>query len=170
MSTLTGMKRRWLGLLVVGLAFLLGGCGAAPPRLTPPARPVPDLRGTWTGTWGGTPLTLVVLEQTDDAASDGVTLGPWMLLGERLPGLSGVLTFTVKGEPVSVNFRARLGDSNGTLTLVLDSLTTNGEQITLTQVDEHRMTGEGTSRASWEPQGRIELVRRGAERPGAERR
>src|SRR5712692_3393949 len=164
------MKPSALAVLAAGLTVLLGSCGPAAPRLTPPSRQLPDLRGTWTGTWGGTRLTLFVLEQTDDAASGGVTLDPWVLLGERLPGLSGVLTFTAKGEPVSVNFRARLGDSNGTLTLVLDSLTTNGEHITLTQVEEHRMTGDGTSRASWEPQGRIELVRRGARRPGAERR
>lgn len=164
------MKPGRIGLLVAGLAVVLAGCGPVPPRLTPPSGPVPDLRGAWTGTWGGTPLTLFVLEQTEDAAASDVSVGPWALFGERLPGLSGVLTFVVEGKPISVNFRARLGDSNGRLTLVLDSLTTNGEQITLTQVDEHRMTGEGTSRPSWEPQGRIELVRRGVTRPGDERR
>jgi hypothetical protein len=157
-----------LGGLVLGLALVLGGC-AATPALTMPRQPIPDLRGTWTGTWGGTSLTLFVLEQNGESASGGVAVGSWSLLGERLPGLSGVLTLTVRGEAVSVNVRGRLGDSNGRLTLVLDQLTTNGAQITLTSVDEHRLAGVGTSRASWEPQGPVELTRQGTDGRGGVR-
>jgi hypothetical protein len=152
------MNPRSHHLLAVGLTLLLGGC-ATTPRLSVPATPVPDLRGTWTGSWGGTPLTLFVLQQEDAGPSGGVSLGPWQLVGQPLPGLSGVLTFTVGAEAISVNVQARLGDWNGRLTLVLEPLTPNGEQIILTHVDEHRMTGRGTSRVNWEPQGPVELVR-----------
>ena len=129
---------------------------------------MPDLRGTWTGTWGGTPLTLLVLEQ-EETPTSGVYVGPWLLFGQQLPGVSGVLTFTVRDEAISVNVRGRLGDSNGRLTLVLGPLTVNGEQITLTHVDEHRLAGVGTSRPSWEPQGRVELVRQAAGGPSGVR-
>jgi hypothetical protein len=56
--------------------------------------------------------------------------------------------------------RGRLGDSNGTRTLVLDPLSANGgQQITLTRVDQDHLAGVGTSRLSWEPNGPVELVR-----------
>lgn len=149
---------------MVALTLLLGACAPAP-GLTMPAGPVPDLRGTWRGTWGGTPLTLVVLEQHEAAPADGVYFGPWHL-GRELPGASGILTFTARGELVSVNVKGVIGDANGRLTLVLEPVTANGGRITLTGVDKHRLTGVGTTPASWEPQGDVELVR---ERPPASR-
>ena len=76
-----------------------------------------------------------------------------------MPGLSGILTFTVQGEAVSVNVQRRPGDSNGKLTLVLDPLTPNGEQLTLAHLDAHHLIGVGTSRLTWEPEGPVELVR-----------
>ena len=155
--------------ILATVALLLAGCATAPP-LTTPVGHVPDLKGAWTGTWGGAPLTLLVLEQEDESASGGgVSLGPWLLLGDRLPGVSGVLTYTVHEDAVSVNVKGRLGDWNGKLTLVLDPATTNGAQITLTHVDERRLAGTGTSRARWEPQGAVELVRQGAARPAGAR-
>jgi len=149
---------------MVALATVLAACATTPPLTMPPSL-LPDLRGTWTGTWGGTPLTLVVLEQQQATPADGVSLGPWHLLGRELPSASGVLTFTVRGEPVSVNVQGRLGDWNGRLTLVIDPVTVNGGQITLGLADQHRLVGTGTSRASWEPQGPVELVRWTADGP-----
>ena len=55
--------------------------------------------------------------------------------------------------PVSVNVKGRFGDWNGGLTLVIDALTQNGEQLVLTRLAEDRLTGTGTSRLRWEPQG-----------------
>ncbi len=161
------MSPRLNGVLAVGLALLFGGC-VSTPSLTRPVSQVPDLRGTWTGTWGGTPLTLVVVTQ-EEAPTSGVYVGPWLLFGQQLPGVSGVLTFTVGNEAISVNVLGRLGDSNGRLTLVLDPLTVNGEQITLTHVDEHRLAGVGTSRLTWEPQGPVELARQAADGPSGVR-
>jgi len=119
---------------------------------------VPDLRGVWTGTWGETPLTLLVLNQEETPVS-GIYVGPWSALGQREFGLSGILTFSVRDEAISVNVRGRFADSNGRRMLVLDPLTGYGQQITLTRVDPGHMAGVGTSRASWEPSGPVELLR-----------
>jgi hypothetical protein len=158
------MKLAGCALRAVALATMLSACATTPPLTMPPSL-LPDLRGTWTGTWGGTPLTLVVLEQQQATSADGVSLGPWQLLGRELPSVSGVLTFTVRGQPVSMNVQGRLGDWNGRLTLVIEPTTVNGGQITLGLADQNRLTGTGTSRVSWEPQGPVELVRQAAGGP-----
>jgi hypothetical protein len=144
-------------LAVAFLAFF-GGCAPAVP-LTMPAGPLPDLRGAWTGTWGGTPLTLVILEQQEAMPVEGVFLGTWHVLGRKMPGVSGVLTFIIRGEPVSVNVQGRLADSSGRTTLILEPVTVNGGRMTLTHRGEHRLVGEGTSRMWWEPEGPVELAR-----------
>jgi hypothetical protein len=149
--------------LPLPLVVLLAAC-ATSPVLTMPAGPLPDLRGTWTGTWGGTPLSLMVLEQHEAGPVDGVTIGPWHVLGGELPGVSGVLTFTSHGEAVSVNVRGRLGESAGRLALVLEPLTVGGGYIALTRIEPNRLAGVGTSRMRWEPQGPVELAR---QPPGA---
>jgi hypothetical protein len=151
-------KPRWVGALVVALAALVGAC-AAPPALTTPVGLMPDLRGTWTGTWGGTPLTLVVLEQREAEAFDGVSVGTWQVFGRNLPAVAGTLSVKIRSEMVSVNVQGRLGTWNGRLTLVLEPATVNGGWITLTRLDENRLAGTGTAQMSWEPQGRVELIR-----------
>ena len=113
-------------------------------------------------------MTLFVLEQHEASPVDGVSLGSWHVLGRELLGVSGVLTFTIRGEGISVNVQGRLGDSNGRLALVLEPVTVNGGQITLRLLGEHRLAGVGTSQMSWEPQGPVELVRLGRPKgPGA---
>ena len=120
---------------------------------------MPDLRGTWAGTWGGTPLTLVILEQRDAEPVDGVTIGSWQVLGRNLPGVAGILSVKIRNEMVSVNVQGRLGISNGRLTLVLEPATVNGGWISLTRLEENRLAGTGTAQMSWEPQGPVELIR-----------
>jgi hypothetical protein len=141
------------------IALLLGAC-AGPPRLAPAAAgPMPDLRGTWTGTWGGAPTTLVILEQSDAEPVDGVWLGPWQMVGPDLPGVTGVLTVRIRNETASVNVRGRLGTWNGRLTLVIEPATVNGGWLSLAQPEENRLAGTGTAQMSWEPQGLVELIR-----------
>jgi len=146
-------------LRAIACALVLAACAPPAPPLAVPPSLLPDLRGTWTGTWGGTALTLVVLDQQQATPADGVFLGPWQLLGHQLPSVSGVLTYAVRGEPVSVNVQGRLGDMNGRLTLVIDQVSVNGGQLTLALTDPNRLIGTGASRATWEPQGLVELVR-----------
>ena len=145
-------------LFAVALLMLLGACATEVP-LTMPVGPVPDLRGTWRGWWGGTPVTLLIVEQREASPVGGVFVGPWHLSGQDLWGVSGVLTLTVHGEAISVNVQGRLGDSNGRLTLVLEPITVNGGRMTLTHLGPHRLVGEGISAMRWEPQGPVELLR-----------
>ena len=144
--------------LVVLLALGLGAC-ATGPRLDQPTEVVPDLRGTWRGTWGGAPITLLVLEQGGTTRQGGITVGPWPLTGAGLPALDGVLTYPSNGAPVSVNVRGRFGDWNGGFTLVVEALTRDGQQLVLTRVGAERLSGTGTSRLRWDPAGAVELAR-----------
>jgi len=143
------------------LALVLAAC-ASEPRLNQPTQTVPDLRGTWRGTWGGAPITLLVLEQGGTTRQGGITVGPWPLTGAGLPSLEGVLTYPSNGAPTSVNVRGRFGDWNGGFTLVVDALTRDGQQLVLTRIDGDRLSGSGSSRLSWDPQGAVELVRASA--------
>ena len=161
------MKLGLARVLALAVALALAAC-ATGPRLTPPTSAIPDLRGTWKGTWGGTPLALLVIDQQGTVPVGGVTLGPWSLSGDALPALSGVLTFQSAGAAVSVNARGRFGDWHARLTLVLDGFTPNGAQIVLTELTPDRLRGTGTSLVSWEPGGPVELRRRGS-RPTASR-
>jgi hypothetical protein len=155
MSTLM----RWTGLVILLAAF--AGCAeplAVQPGLAPPAGQVPDLAGTWSGTWSGQPARLVVTAQGDTSTS-GVYLGPWPLLGRRLPGVSGVFTFASGGQPTTVHVRGYFGDSGGRPTLVLESVASDGPALTLTEVSPGRLAGVGTPGMPWHPRGSIQLQR-----------
>jgi hypothetical protein len=138
---------------------LLTACTTTPPPAVPtPA--LPPLVGTWTGTWGGQPLTLTIAEQKDFDSRSGVYLGPVMVIGRHEPGVSGVMTYTVRGEPISVNVRGWLGYADGAITLLLDSEGTQGlQQLTLKNEAGERLVGSGSSSVSWGPQGPVELRR-----------
>ena len=152
------LNHRGTAAVVVALAAILAAC-AGPPELASPVGLMPDLRGTWKGTWGSAPLTLVILEQRDGEPVDGVTFGPWQVFGRNLPGVAGVLTVRIRSEMVSTNVQGRLGSSNGRLALVLEPVTVNGGWISLTRVEENRLTGIGAGQMTWEPQGPVELIR-----------
>ena len=146
---------------VAVVVLLLSAC-ASEPVLTQPGAVIPDLRGTWRGTWGGAPATLLVLEQGGTARQGGISIGPWPLTGAGLPSLSGVLTFVSNGAPISVNVQGRFGDWNGGLAVVVDALTRDGQQLVLTRLDRDRLAGTGTSRLDWDPKGSVDLARASA--------
>jgi hypothetical protein len=156
MKTLT----RWTTALILTAAI----AGCAEPLMTPaaslapPAGPIPDLAGTWSGLWSGHPARLVIMQQGETSTS-GVNLGPWPVLGRRLRGVAGVLTFASGGQPTTVHVRGYFGDSGGRPTLVLESVATDGPSFTLTQVSPERLTGVGTPAMPWQPRGSIDLQR-----------
>ena len=112
-------------------------------------------------------MTLVILDQTDAAPVDGVSVGPWQVFGRNLPGISGILTVKIRSEMVSTNVQGRLGMANGRLALELAPATANGGWISLTKLDQTRMSGTGMGQMSWEPQGPVDLVRQSAVPPPA---
>jgi hypothetical protein len=156
---------RWL--LDVLLLVVLTGCAQtadlAPP---PPPTAVPDLRGTWAGTWGGSPVELLIVEQHELGDYSGVYLGPVQVVGRRRPGVIGVLTSTIAGAPVSANAEGWLGYAGGRLTLLLRATTGSGpQQLTLTQTAGDRWSGQGQSDFTWGPRGTIDIVRRAVSPP-----
>jgi hypothetical protein len=144
------------------IALWLGGCLAAgPPLPPPPSGPVPDLVGTWRGTWAGEPLALLVVTQLGDTGYSGFSIGDYQLGGPRRPGFSGVLTSTVRGEAVSSRAQGWLGnDATGRLLVLIESDSPAGYQyLTLARVDRDRLAGSGQSSFAWGPRGPAELTR-----------
>lgn len=148
-----------MGRAVLLIALALAGCATAPP-LGAPAVSAPDLRGSWAGTWGGEPFRLLVTEQTAGPGESGVVLGPWQLFGDRYPTVTGVMTSTIRGKPVSTNAQGLLGQTGTSLLLTLRASSSAGEQrVTLRLVDRDRLQGSGDSQHRWGPQGPAELTR-----------
>ena len=144
--------------LAAVLALSLAACSTGP-VLTQPTSDIPDLRGTWRGTWAARPVTLVVVEQGGTARQGGIAIGPWPLTGAGLPSLSGMLTFVSNGAPITVNVQGRFGDFEGGFALVVDALTADRQQLVFTYVRSDRLGGFGTSRLDWDPRGPIDLAR-----------
>jgi hypothetical protein len=148
-------------LAAVLLVISLGGCAVGPPLPPPPTGPIPDLVGTWRGTWDGAPVALLVSEQTAHSGYSGVFLGDYQLGGPNRPGISGVLTSTIRGEAVSARAEGWAGnDATGRLLLVVQSESPAGVQwLTLARVSPDRLQGSGESSFSWGPRGPTQLTR-----------
>jgi hypothetical protein len=153
--------------LVLAIVVLLGGCASA---VSPPAPvvTVPDLRGMWSGTWGGTPLTLLVTEQRSAHGESGLVIGPWQVLGQVYPTLDGVLTSSVRGEMVSTHMSGLVSDGGGgQLVVTVHARSSAGDQrMTLRWSAPDRLEGTGDSQYAWGPQGPVELARRVQPRAG----
>jgi hypothetical protein len=154
-------------MLAVLLGALLCACTAAPPAPLPapsPASPttdVPDLRGSWAGTWGGQPLALVVTQQGETGADSGVYWGSTLIFGQREPGLAGIMTYTAQGRPVSVSVNGWVHYTRPRPIVILRADTPDGPQaLTLTRVEDERLAGSGMSHFRWGPQGAVDLARR----------
>ena len=149
-------------LLTAALVLALAGCAAwmpIPPP-PPPTGPVPDIAGTWRGTWGGEPVSLLITAQDADVGYSGVAAGGFHL-GSRRPGVAGVLTSTIRGTSVSARAEGWLGmDARGRLVLLLQSEMPDGSQrLTLARVADDRLQGSGESSFSWGPRGPAQLTR-----------
>jgi hypothetical protein len=147
-------------LLTTLVALLTAGCVVVPPPIGPPAVAPPDLRGTWVGTWGGTPLRFVVLDQQIGTGDSGVVIGSWQLLGQYYPTVNGVMTSTIAGEAVSTNMTGQIAQWGDGFSLVLRGRSAAGDQEMRVQlVEEDRMAGVGQSQYVWGPQGLVQAVR-----------
>jgi hypothetical protein len=146
-------------LLVVVLALVVAGC-ATSQVVPPPAVSAPDLRGAWIGTWGGAPLTVLVTDQRNGHGDSGLVIGPWQVLGQQYPTVSGVLTASIRGEMVSTNMDGLLSDSGGRLVVTVRARSAAGDQrLTLQLVASDRLEGMGDSQYPWGPRGPVQLAR-----------
>jgi len=95
-----------------------------------------------------------------DTEGAGVYVGSWLLLGGQTPGLSGVMSYTARGDHVSVNVNGRFAMLEGRLALIVDSAAPDGaQQLRLKWIEPDQLVGSGTSKFSWGPQGPVELKR-----------
>jgi hypothetical protein len=141
------------------LLLLLTACATGEP-IAPPAVSAPDLRGSWTGTWGAQPCALLVTEQAMGPGPSSIMLGSWQLFGDRYPTVVGVLTSTVNGERVSTHVDGRVGQAGGGFVLMLRARAGAGDQrLTLRLVEHDRLQGSGDSQFRWGPQGPAQLTR-----------
>jgi len=146
--------------LVLALAILSAGCVVTPPA-GPPAVAPPDLRGTWVGTWGGTPLSLVVTDQRISTGDSGLVIGSWQLLGQYYPTLDGVMTTTIRGESITTNVTGQIWQSGEFFGITIRGRASAGDQqMTVKLVEEDRLEGMGQSQYTWGPQGPVQAVRR----------
>jgi len=149
-----------MGRVALALVVLLAGCASA---VSPPAPvvTVPDLRGSWSGTWGGTPLTLLITEQRSAQGESGLVIGPWQVLGQVYPTLGGVLTSSVRGEMISTQMTGLVSDhGGGHLVVTVHARSSAGDQrMTLTWTAPDRLEGTGDSQYAWGPQGPVQLTR-----------
>lgn len=148
-------------LFAILLAALIGGCAVGPPLPPPPSGPVPDLVGTWRGTWAGAPVALLISAQTADSGYSGIFLGDYQLGGPRRPGIAGVLTSTIRGEAVSSRAEGWMGhDATGRLLLVVQTESPAGfQRLTLARVGPDQLQGSGESSFTWGPRGPAALTR-----------
>ena len=147
-----------MGVLTVVLTLVAAGCAA--PAL-PPVVVAPDLRGTWSGTWADTPLTLLITDQQNNRGESGLVIGPWQVLGRPYPAVSGVMTSSVRGEATSTRMDGLLGDAgNGHLAVSVRARSQVGEQrLDLRLVEHDRLEGRGDSQYAWGPRGPVRLAR-----------
>jgi hypothetical protein len=149
-------RRRVVVALAIAVLVAIAGCETVP---APPAgMVVPDLRGTWAGTWGGRPMSLLIRDQHDAGGDGGVYLGAWQVLGDTRPAVAGILTFPLREAPVSTGMQGRLGYAGG-LTLLIEANPADGRQELVLKHRDGRLSGTGTSAFPWGPQGTVELTR-----------
>jgi len=154
---------------LAALALLVGACTTGTP-LPLPQSPPPgagatssDLRGSWRGTWGGAPVSLLITDQDAHAGSSGLYVGTYQLLGQQRPGVAGVLTSQIDKAQTSVRAQGWFGGMDGQLTLRLLADSPSGQQrLTLRPDGPHRLVGVGDSSFRWGPAGVIELTREAA--------
>jgi hypothetical protein len=147
--------------MVALLAVTLSACETSTVVPPPPTGPVPDLVGTWRGTWGGEPAALLITDQVSSVGYSGLYVGSWQLGGPQRPGIAGVLTSTIRGTQVSSRAEGWLGnDATGRLVLLVQTETPDGlQRLTLARVADDRLQGSGDSSFRWGPRGPAELTR-----------
>jgi hypothetical protein len=153
-------------LLLVALA--VGAASAqqpAPPAPAPQAWP--DLSGSWKGTWGGSPATLVIFKRSEAAfvsqALGGMYNFAQAVVGQNDGDVQGTLSTSGAAGPLSVSVAGRLGVFNNRLTLVLNARPGFGindyQELVFTTVTAQQLQGSGTSTMQWGPNGPIDLQR-----------
>jgi hypothetical protein len=142
----------------LALVCLLSGCT----QFQPMAAPDPKLAGTYVGTWGGSPTTLVIQGFGNAPPESGVFLGSVSIGGSSAMQVSGIITHPSAQGPVENTFTARVGYMAGQLILVMNLPTMdpmeNFAELSLA-VDGDALVGKAERDYPQGPKGPIRLVR-----------
>ncbi len=114
--------------------------------------------------WGKSQLLLTLTGSDSQYAPSVLNIGPIpidsVITGDKEPTVSGVITYEVRGEPVSTSVTGRIAFFTGRVTLVLYASPADGDQeLVLTTLQPNRLAGNGSSTFRWGPQGKIDLLR-----------
>jgi hypothetical protein len=161
--------RRTITASVTLLLVLATGAALAQPPASPAPAPQswPDLSGTWQGTWGGVPASLVIFKKSEAAfvgqAVGGLYNFAQAVVGQNDGEVAGTLSTNGAGGPISVGVAGRLGVFNNRLTLVLNGRPGYGindyQELVFTTVTPQELQGNGTSTMQWGPRGPVDLKR-----------
>lgn len=162
--------RRTLSIAALAAAIMGGVASAQQPAAPPPAPQAwPDLAGTWKGTWGEAPTTLVIFKRSESIlvsqALGGMSGFAQGLVGQNDSDVTGTLTTDGRAGPLSVSASGRLGVVNSRMTLMLNAQPAFGiadyQELVFTTVTPEQLAGTGTSTMQWGPAGPIDLKRQG---------
>ena len=154
-----------LRFLAAAAMILVASIASAQPPPVPAGWP--DLSGTWKGTWGGAPTTLVVFKKSEAAfvgqALSGLSNFAQSVVGQNDGEVKGTLSTDGRAGPVSVTVTGRMGIFNGRLTLVLNAQPgwnwNDYQELVFTTVTPQQLAGTGTTTHQWGPTGAIDLKR-----------
>ena len=154
-------------LLATAALVLMASVASA--QQPPPPVPAgwPDLSGTWRGTWGGAPTTLVIFRRSESAfvgqALSGFSNFAQSVVGQNDGEVRGTLSTDGRAGPLSLSVSGRMGIFNGRLTLVVNGQPgwnwNDSQELVFTTVTPQQMTGTGTTTQQWGPSGAIDLKR-----------
>jgi hypothetical protein len=128
--------------------------------------PTPDLLGTYVGTWGAQPTTLVIQNYGAAQPQAGLFLGSMSVGGMPEMVVSGIISHPGPQGPLESTFTARVGYVEGKLILSLNLPTTNPmspfEELPLAVEGEGQaqtLVGKAEHDYPEGPRGPIRLVR-----------
>jgi hypothetical protein len=149
-------------LLIIALVAAACTSGTPLPQSPPPGSgaTIADIRGSWRGTWGGAPASLLITDQRTAAGYSGVYVGNYQVFGHERPGVSGILTSQIDNAQTSVQAYGWFGGVDGQLTLRVLADSPSGQQrLTMRPDGPDRLVGMGDSSFRRGPTGPIELMR-----------
>ena len=131
-------------------------------KFEPVPPPTPDLLGTYVGTWGDLPTTLVIQSSGAAPPDGGLFLGSMSVGGLPQMQVSGTITHPSPQGPLQSTFTARVGYVNNQLILSLSLPTLDSmegfEELPLA-VDGNALVGKAERDYPQGPKGPIKLVR-----------
>jgi hypothetical protein len=159
------LRRTLLTAALLALAASTAGAQQPPPQPAPPSWP--DLSGTWKGTWGGAPASLVLFKKSEQAfvsqALSGSSNFGYAMVGQTDAEVKGVLSTDGRAGPVSISVAGRMGMVNNRLNLVLTGQPgwsmNDYQELVFTSVTPERLEGSGSSSVQWGPNGPVDLKR-----------